>query len=101
MRLASVLGAASLALAMFSSQAALAFDVQTLSGTNADGSANYSDPDAQFDNTTLGGVNSIPSSASGFKFGMGVGTGTPVQSFSSQGADNGWQQLAPIGRLTR
>jgi hypothetical protein len=100
MRLSLLLVAAFLAFAAFTPQAAYAFDVQTLSGANADGSAaNLSDPDDAFEKNPLNSLSGLPSSSS-LKFGMGIGTGTPVQSFREQGADNGWQFLQPGGRLT-
>lgn len=99
MRLSPFLIAASLAFATLTSHAALAFDVQTLSGSNADGSSKYADPDDQFERQPLTGINGTGLSVTP-SMQFGLGRGTPVQSFSGRGADNSWQHLAPTGRLT-
>jgi hypothetical protein len=76
--------------------AALAFDVQTLGAANPDGSANYADPDEKFEKSPLGdsGTLAIPR---GLNFGKTTGASVPSY---NQSPDNGWQHLAPIGRLT-
>jgi len=99
MRQSLYLVAALLAFVVAGSGAALAFDLQTLGTTNPDGSARYADPDEKFDKAPLGGAGGAGSVtiAPGLQFGK-VG-GTPVPSYN-QSPDNGWQHLAPIGRLT-
>jgi len=96
MRQSLYLVAALLAFVLVGPGAALAFDVQTLGTTNSDGSARYADPDEKLDKAPLGGVGGVTITP-GLQFGKG--TGTPVPSYN-QSPDNGWQHLAPIGRLT-
>jgi hypothetical protein len=88
--------AALLAFVLVGSGTALAFDVQTLGGTNADGSAQYADPDEKFEKAPLGGVGGVTVTPS-LQFGKPTGASVPSY---NQSPDNGWQHLAPIGRLT-
>ena len=83
-------------------RAALAFDVQTLGGINPDGSSGYADYGG--DNGDAGKEHAAPTSAlggfsvtPGLQFGRAGGTSVPSY---NQSPDNGWQHLAPIGRLT-
>lgn len=76
---------------------ALAFDLQTLSGANPDGSANYSDPDEKSDKAPLGAMGGVTVTP-GAQFGKG-GASPSVPSYDTS-ADNGWQHLAPLGRFT-
>lgn len=94
MRQSRLLIAGLLAFLIVGPGAALAFDVQTLGNGNADGSVNYSDPDDQIKNNAINGITVTP----GANFSKGAGT--PVPSYDVP-AGMGWQQLQPIGRLTR
>ncbi len=96
MRQSLYLVAALLAFVLAGSGAALAFDVQTLGTTNPDGSARYADPEERLERAPLGAMGGI-SVTPGLQFGKSPGT--PVPSYN-QSPDNGWQHLAPIGRLT-
>jgi hypothetical protein len=80
--------------------AALAFDVQTLGTMNPEGASQYADPYADPDEKpgkaphgAMGGLSITP----GLQFGR---TGASSVPSYSQSPDNGWQHLAPIGRLT-
>jgi hypothetical protein len=102
MRQSLFLVAALLALALAPS-AALAFDVQTLGAMNPDGASQYADPYADPEEKPgmaphggmggMGGISVTPS----LQFGRGTGASVPSY---NQSPDNGWQHLAPIGRLT-
>jgi len=95
MRQSLYLVAALLAFVLAGSGTALAFDVQTLGGTNPDGSSKYADPDEKFDKSPLG--DSGVAITRGLNFGKTTGASVPSY---NQAPDNGWQHLAPIGRLT-
>jgi hypothetical protein len=95
MRKSRLLIAALLGFSIVGPGAALAFDIQTLGNTNADGSVNYSNPEHQINNNALNGITVTP----GANFSKGAG-GTPVPSYDVP-VGMGWQQLQPIGRLTR
>ncbi len=86
--------AALLALMMLA-PAALAFDVDTTSGTNPDGSARYSDPDDAPLTGPLGAVTVTP----GAQFGGGA-TDSSGSSSSSIRNDGDWSNTR-LGRVTR
>ena len=79
---------------MMGAPAALAFDVDTTSGTNPDGSARYSDPDDAPLSGPLGGVTVTP----GAQFG---GSATDSSSSSSSIRNNGDWSNTQLGRVTR
>jgi hypothetical protein len=87
--------AALLAFVMLAPAAALAFDVDTTSGTNPDGSARYSDPDDAPLSGPLGSVTVVP----GAQFGGGA-TDSSGSSASSSQSDTGWSNTY-LGRVTR
>jgi len=94
MRKPPFLVAALLAFTIAGAGTALAFDQQTLGGLNADGSPRFADPDEALMKDSINGITVTP----GANFSKGAGVG--VQSFDKP-AGIGWQQLQPIGRLTR
>ena len=96
MRQSLYLVAALLAFVLVGPGAVLAFDVQTLGTSNPDGSARYADPEEKLDNAPLGGVGGV-TIAPGLQFGKAGASSVPSY---NQSPDNGWQHLAPIGRLT-
>lgn len=96
MRQSPCLVAALLTFLMLAPGTALAFDMQTLGGTNPDGSVNYSDPDEKLEKAPLGisGLTVTP----GLQFDKSSGTSVP--SFNRPSSEE-WQNLMPGGRLTR
>jgi hypothetical protein len=86
--------AALLALMMLAPPA-LAFDVDTTSGTNPDGSARYADPDDAPLSGPLGAVTMTP----GAQFGDST-TNSGGSSSSSSRNDSDWSNTQ-IGRVTR
>jgi hypothetical protein len=94
MRHTSLSVAALLAFVMLAPAAALAFDVDTTSGTNPDGSARYSDPDDAPLTGPLGAVTVTP----GAQFGSGT-TDSSSSSSSSSSGDQGWSNTQ-LGRVT-
>lgn len=96
MRKSRLLVAALLAFSIAGPGAALAFDVQTLGSTNADGSPRFTDPEASLMNSAPNGIDATTSGLSFSKSG-----GTSVRSFDVPVGGMGWQQMQPIGRLTR
>ncbi len=99
MRQSRILVAAFSALLIAAPGSAFGFDVQTLGGTNPDGSPMLMDPDA-----AASGKDVAPGAPNGaYLKGLQLQlekSSTPVTSFTGS-ADNGWQHLAPIGRITR
>jgi len=87
--------AALLAFVFVAPSAVLAFDVDTTSGTNPDGSARYADPDDAPLPGPLGAVTVTP----GAQFNGGA-TGSGGAINPSSGNDPGWNNPEP-GRLTR
>jgi hypothetical protein len=86
--------AALLAFVIVAPSASFAFDVDTTSGTNPDGSARYSDPDDAPLSGPLGSVTVTP----GAQFG---GSATDSSSSSSSIRNNGDWSNTQLGRVTR
>ncbi len=87
--------AALLAFVIVAPSAALAFDVDTKSGTNPDGSARYTDPDDAPMTGPLGNVTVTP----GAQFG---GSSTDSSSSSAASSESGSSWNSPqLGRVTR
>ncbi len=94
MRHTSLSVAALLAFVMLAPAAALAFDVDTTSGNNPDGSARYADPDDAPMTGPLGAVTVAP----GAQFGSGA-SDSSGSSASSSGSNQGWSNTQ-LGRVT-
>jgi hypothetical protein len=96
MRKSRLLIAALLTFTIAGAGAAMAFDVQTLGSTNADGTPRFTSPEQELTNSAPNGIN-LTTPGSNFS----TGGGTSVQSFDVPVGGLGWQQMQPIGRLTR